>query len=245
MTLQKLISTGNIIQNAKRKRVMFQYGATIGPARYPMFIPRGVNTSKVCMLPRPVLNCRPGNKANLYLQSNIWIQDLVMDMAELTLSHLMSIGDKKSCELLHYINFSLTTVPSCLRICNSFFTTMIIVGDIDEEGVIPIHVDQDDHISAILTLGDRNLKGGSTIYLNGVNTKDTGDVVHKIPFQHGRCIIGNFESVYHGVEAWIGTRITLSLSLHRHVLEHFIENGVDQYNQFVKAGYPSKDFIAY
>ena len=122
---------------------------------------------------------------------------------------------------------------------------MIIVGGIDAEGVIPIHIDQDDHISAILTLGDTDLKWGSTIYLNGVNTKDTGDIVHRVPFRHGRCQVGNFESIFHGVEAWVGTRITLSLSLHRHVLEHFIDHGVDQYNKFVKAGYPSKHFIAY
>ena len=79
---------------------------------------------------------------------------------------------------------------------------MIILGEIDEEGVIPIHVDQDNHISDILTLGNNNLKGGITMYLNGINTKDTGDVVHKLPFMHGRYQVGNFDSIYHGVDAW-------------------------------------------
>ena len=121
---------------------------------------------------------------------------------------------------------------------------MILVGDEECDGDIPLHTDNDDLVSAILNLGDETLTGGSTIFKNGVNTKVTGEVVRTVTFKHGRLQIGNFEHVFHGTTPWKGKRWTLSFSLNRHVLNHFLDEGSYYYDKFVKAQYPSNMFVA-
>ena len=64
-------------------------------------------------------------------------------------------------------------IPSSLRICDSFFTQMIILSDDEKEREqkIRIHIDSDDYVNAILTLGDISEKDGNTIYYNGTHKK--------------------------------------------------------------------------
>ena len=49
---------------------------------------------------------------------------------------------------------------------------MIVVGDFSGEGEIPLHKDNNDHINAIFSVGDNNIKGGRIIYYSGVKMKD-------------------------------------------------------------------------
>ena len=53
------------------------------------------------------------------------------------------------------------------------FTQMILLQSNtgDSSGIIPTHVDKDDHVNAILTLGNIDIGGGSTVYYDGINSK--------------------------------------------------------------------------
>ena len=239
--VNNMMRSGVRAQTGKRRRPMYLFGGTIGVSRYPLYINNNLETA---MLPRPVTLSRPGRPGHDFMQTTPWLQDLVLDISELTLKHLLHIGNENSELTLRYINLSLTQIPSCLRICNSFFTSMILVGDEECDGDIPLHTDNDDLVSAILNLGDETLTGGSTIFTNGVNTKVTGEVVKTVTFKHGRLQIGNFEHVFHGTTPWKGKRWTLSFSLNRHVLNHFLDEGSYYYDKFVKAQYPSNMFVA-
>ena len=242
-TMIDMMKKGERIHTKKRQKVMYQFGGTIGPARYPLFLQKE-NSYQLSILPRPVIKSRPGGVGFNFMNDTIWLKDLIMDISELTLKHLLQTGNKDAETVLRYINLCLTLVPSCLRICNSFFTSMIVVGDLVSSNEIPLHTDNDDHISAILTLGDDNITGGSTIHANGVNSNDMGEIVHKVPFRHGRLQVGNFNEIYHGAETWTGRRVTINLSLHKSLLQHFITDGCTYYNQFKEAGYPRTMFVA-
>ena len=65
--------------------------------------------------------------------------------------------------------------PSCLRICDSFFTMMIVVGDFSGTGEILLHKDNDDHINAIVYVGENKIIGGMTVYYSGINAKNVGE----------------------------------------------------------------------
>jgi hypothetical protein len=147
---------------------------------------------------------------------------------------------------MEVINQANKLIPSCLRICDTMFTQMIVLqtNSKDNSGSIPVHIENDDHVNAILTLGDIAVGGGSTVYYDGTNRKDVGKEYLNIPFEHGRLQIGYFDHVYHGVSCWKGDRVTVSLSLQRKILKHFVLYGSKYYDQFKEKGYPSKDFIA-
>ena len=55
-----------------------------------------------------------------------------------------------------------------MRLCNTFFTQMVIVEKCNETNIgIPPHLDDDDIISCIITLGSPN-NGGDTDYYDGL-----------------------------------------------------------------------------
>ena len=55
-----------------------------------------------------------------------------------------------------------------MHICNTFFTQMIMVGSPNEnQGQIPAHLDHDDYITALVSIGDNDMYGGSTCYYEG------------------------------------------------------------------------------
>ena len=79
------------------------------------------------------------------------------------------------------------------------FTQMIVLQNNtgDSSGSIPAHIDDDDHVNAILTLGDISVDGGSTVYYDRTDSKEKGHEYVCIPFEHGRLQIGFFDQVYH------------------------------------------------
>ena len=110
----------------------------------------------------------------------------------------------------------------------------------DSSGIILTHIDEDDHVNAIITLGDISIGGRSTVYYDRINSKEMVNEYFSIPFEHGRLHIGFFDQVYHGFTMWKGDIVTLSFSLQRKILNHFVQFGSRYYDQFVAHGYLSK-----
>ena len=158
-----LCSCGNKITTQVRKLTMFQYGATIGPAQYPKFV--NPMTYRDSMLPRPVVKSRPNNCGYLLLRNFQWIKKLSMIVEKATFDHLKEDKTENSLSLLKCNDFSIKNIPSCLRICDTFFTQIILVGDPNaDHGEIPIHTDNDDYITALVSIGTNNIRSGHTNY---------------------------------------------------------------------------------
>ena len=87
-----------------------------------------------------------------------------------------------------------------------FFYQFVLLGSDASDGKMPLHLDNYDHINAILPVCDCNISGGETQYYNGISRSDIGVPVLTIPFQHGIIQIGRFDSVFHGVSGWSGGR---------------------------------------
>ena len=234
------------VKTSTKKRVlnMWQYGGTIGPARYPKYL-RDVNIPRYSMLPRPVTLSRPGEMGHTIMTYSHWLQHLVTDVEELTLQFLAKMTNTNfSTTVMKHVTFSKNNVPSCLRICDTCFTQMVFLG-FEKEGQLPAHRDNDDYINAVCSFGDDTVKGGTTLYFDGMNTKQQGKVVHKVPFCHGRVQIGFYHAIVHGASNWTGGRRgTINLAMKRQLLKHFYEHGDRYYSQFRDAGYPRGDFVA-
>ena len=213
------VSVGSICQGGtrmktkKRKMVMYQFGGTIGASRYPLFLKNETDlkghSSNFSMLPRPVVKSRPGEYGHTIMNHTPWLKKLVGDISAVVQKFLFQLNSGNSENCIQVIEKTLQIVPPCLRISNSFFTQMIILRDekLKKENDIPVHIDEDDYINAILTLGDISNDGGSTVYYTGVHQNDTGKICYSVPFEHGRLQIGFFDQVYHGVSGWEGDRV--------------------------------------
>ena len=234
---------GSKMETNKRMMQMFLFGGTIGWSRTPMFhIGR---SEKNHMLPRPVVSCRPGNYGYLLTHSDNWLQKLTNTVQDLTIDFLTKDDSKKSKEVLDLTRKCKQIVPSCLRICNSFFTAMIVVGDFSGGGQIPLHKDNDDHINAIVSIGDNKIKGGRTIYYSGVKMKDLGKKERAVHFEHGRVQIGYFDDIIHGAKKWTdGNRCIINFCMKKKILNHFLQFGDKYYSQFMNAGYPRGLFVS-
>ena len=164
-----ICSGGNKIVTKVRKQTMFQYGATIGPARYPKF--HNPQHNKPSMLPRPVVKSRPGNLGHYLLNQCSWLRHLCKLVEKLTIESLIDETTESSQFIQQMIHKSNTIIPASLRICETFFTQMIIVGHPAAVcGNIPIHLDKDDIITALLSIGDTDVDGGSTNYYEKLMT---------------------------------------------------------------------------
>ena len=49
---------------------------------------------------------------------------------------------------------------------------IIVVGDFSGNGETPLHKDNDNHINAIVSVGENKIKGGMTVYYSGVNANN-------------------------------------------------------------------------
>ena len=81
---------------------------------------------------------------------------------------------------------------------------MIVVGDFTGSGEIPLHFDSNDYINAIVSIGDKQIIGGNTVYYDGTTPKKPGTKIREVKFQHGRIQIGYFDDIIHGATSWIG-----------------------------------------
>ena len=232
-----------------RKNPFFQFGSTTGSAKYPKFR-ASKDSDAESMLPRPVVCCRP-NKLGWHLQQHSWLIDLVSDIETYTILYIKENRNffPHAEELLLQLHDFKHGVDSNLLICETFFNQMIMIGELDRNGDMNLHVDKEDAVSCVLHLGEVN-KGGSTNYYNGlkagknVPASFNGDLVHSVPFEHGRLQIGLYKDVIHGVDSWEGSRITIDFNTKISVLNHYSIFGNQFTDQFKDAGYPAGNFLA-
>ena len=165
---------------------MFQWGGTVGPSRFPTFALKDEHEDTRHMLPRPVVKSRPGNLGHKLMNTNIWLKSLCKDIETLTMNHLINQKTQTSEKILRHIDFCKKTLPESLRICNTFFTQMIMVGSFNYcKGNIPIHVDDDDFITALFSVeGSSKTHGGTTLYIERkfISNKESLMISKRIPF---------------------------------------------------------------
>ena len=122
---------------------------------------------------------------------------------------------------------------------------MILVGCTNQnEGIIPFHFDDDDYITALLSIGDTDVNGGDTFYI-GNKADDCLSIFKKVSYCRGNLQIGSYDKIMHGTSSWSGGfRGVINFSLQKKILNHFVDHGSKYYDQYINAGYPSGDFLA-
>ena len=255
-TFSLLTSCAKRSSTEARKNNFYQYGSTLGSAKYPKFrilvpekLPKGDDVYEP-MLPRPVVCCRPNN-LGWYLQKEQWLIDLVSDIETYTLSYLER--NKKyiphAKELMNQLLKFKHEVDKNLLICHTIFNQMIVIGELEKNTDMKVHIDKDDAIACILHLGKVS-SGGSTNYFDGLKAGKNvpsimnGKLVHSVPFEHGRLQIGMYKDIVHGVDYWEGTRITIDFNTKLSILNHYSLFENKYMDQFKDAGYPSGHFCA-
>ena len=138
------------------------------------------------------------------------------------------------------MNFSEEVIPQSLRLCNTFFTQMVIVGKCNEiNNGIPSHSDEDDLISCIITLGSPN-NGNDTDYYDGINNNIFMDKNILVPFKHRQLQIVITKSIIacvHGMAIeWYWNLIW------KKIVDHFQLYGMKYYKKYQKEGF-SRFFI--
>ena len=161
-------------------------------------------------------------------------------------------------EVLKAIEDSKGKIPKDLRLGDTFFKHMTVLGKMEmkqmatknstnRDDLIALnvnpHMDKGDIVTALFHVGNVS-KGGKTIYYNGKNAKNKGDIIFSQPFQHGNLTVGFYSSVLHAVESWEGQRGSFVLNLKSAVLEHFRKYGDQFYQKYVWNGYPQKTFCS-
>ena len=122
---------------------------------------------------------------------------------------------------------------------------MIVVGGPTENnGDIFIHLDKDDYITALVSMGTDNVISGDTYYYEKID-KERFILVRSIKFKHLNIQIGQFDKVFHGTSQWQNNlRGVLSFSLQKDLLNHFETFGMTYYSQYALVNYSSGDFTA-
>ena len=116
-----------------------------------------------------------------------WIKQLIGDISKKMIEFLLTFNTSMNREFFEVVRQAIHLIPSCLQICEYMFTQMILLQSNTEysSGSIPAHIDEDNHVNAILTLGNISVGGGSTVYYDGTDSKEKGKEYVSIPFEHG------------------------------------------------------------
>jgi hypothetical protein len=213
--------------------------------------------TKEHMLVRPVVKSRPYQQGSIMMKKCRWLIQLVKKVEYLTFEYLkeqrsqLTVNQhKNSTQLTEFVYdhaiFSKKHILSSLRICDTFFTQMILVGSFNKtDGYIPSHKDNDDYVTALISLGHTaTLVGGDTFYFE-VTSGGKKRVKQTVTYQHGNIQIGFFDEVKHGAFHWKnGYCGVINLSIQKKVLDHFYKYGNWYYVQYIEAGYPSGAFMA-
>ena len=222
---------------------MYCVGSTIGAARYPRFFNPVSKTNS--MLPRPVVNSRPGG-LSFTLYQKPWFKEMAKIMENCLFSHLNSLD--KTIEYNNGLIKSIEvakTIPKSLCVCGTIFHQLFIVTSNKTFKEIKPHKDQNDLVNCLLTLGV-TVNGGDVIFYED-DLKSYDKMKSKrisIPWEHGRILIGNFNEVLHSVEPWDGSLFFLNFAIKIPILKHFEQHGTKYYDQYEKENFPSKDFLA-
>ena len=113
------------------------------------------------------------------------------------------------------------------RLAAKILTKMIMVGSFNSDcSRIPIHVDGDNFITALLSVGGSSeIKGGSTFYVEKDMWKENKpyNISTKIPFRNSDVQIGCFDNVLHGTNSWNDCmRGVINFSMQKKLLNHFL-----------------------
>ena len=85
------------------------------------------------MLPRPVVKSRPGECVHTILKYSMWLNYLVRDISSYVFQYLYDMNNEFSKKCLGIITQCKKIIPKSLRICDSFFTQMIILRNDEKE----------------------------------------------------------------------------------------------------------------
>ena len=175
---------------------------------------------------------------------NIWLKELVSDLASIIINHLTSTNPPGSKEILDDIDYCLSSVLKSLRVCGTFFMSMYVLGHPKiSKGMVPFHIDRNNIINTIIYIGPHNIEGGYSIQMDGPNKQNLiPEFLNK--FTHGNVMVGNLNKLFHGVTPWNGWRQAIHLSIKKGIIQHFCEHTDYFYKQFSSKGFPSGKFVA-
>ena len=129
---------------------------------------------------------------------------------------------------LKIIENAKSLIPKELRQGDSCFTSVAFVGSLDRGAVRHNHphLDKNDLLGGILSLGNVSSGGGTVYYFEDPNSavKKIGEPAVYVPFKHGRFQVGHFEQVFHEGEEWEGDRGIISFYLTKKIYENFVHN---------------------
>ena len=130
---------------------------------------------------------------------------------------------------------------------------MIIVGCIkSNSGFIPLNLNNDDHITYLLSLGGGfEETGGCTFYIKEDSPKKSSKgrsslviIKKRVQNQHGNLQIRCYDHVLHGANQWLGwKRCVINFRMQKKVLQHFSQCRCQFFQQYVDTGFPSGDFL--
>lgn len=257
-------SSAAVIYNKKRKNYNYLIGSTdFAGNTVPKFVNPLKTKTNTCtgesMLPRLYYKWLEAYiKSHRCFEMNSWFKYFVEDLSVLTITHvrnaIVRAQQDNNIPLLQNLRviyrkimFVLNKLPSSLKIYNSIFTQLAIVGkypNADSTGEIPLHRDNKDIISCVVTFGTVEEGSGSTIFHDGIDDKQQGNEIYSLPFKHGRIQIGTYSEILHEVTKWRGDRLTMNFNIKAQIVDHFEVFGDYFYKQYESKDYPCELFVA-
>lgn len=229
-TYQDLCKSFTIINRGKRGIPMFCAGSTLGRAQVPSYRDE---KGQRHMLPREYPKCRRGESGYNSLRQP-WLIQMFKDIESIALNFVylhMPNGPQKE-ETIYFITKSKSNVPSELRISDTFFTQLSIIGRMSDNEIfqsINLHKDHDDVFSVVLHLGNPSSGGGTVVY-DGKTARKKGNLVFTFEFKHGYIHFGPFCSMLHATEPWKGRRGSIVLNLKKSMVRFFLSKAVVYYH---------------
>ena len=223
-TYLNLMRKGYMYKNRRHVKSvpMFLFGSTI-MGTHTSYIYKGV------LMPRANTESRPGRPGFEALK-DADICGFARACEAFTLEYLRQHHSEKHKRVLEFK--SRTVAHPELRVCGTIFTAMALVGNL-QNGNNHLHMDFHDLCSCIIMVGT-NIKGGSTIYYNGVSVKEPGEIVHEEKHAHGKVQIFPFEVTPHKGSRWIGKRGIISFYVNLKIVEHFETYGSTLYKPWLR-----------
>lgn len=242
-TYTSIRKTVTCTKGPQRKINMYLFGSTIGRTNYPCYYDKDGYHN----LPRPYAHYKPKSIARQTIDRT-WFTEFVSDIEKAVIYFLRQLYpySKKAKMTLFYMELSKKVIPMECRICGSCFNHMTMLGNLKYEvnSEIKAHIDEEDIVTALFHIGEPK-SGGSTLYFDGVSSKNKGKIQHVVPFQHGRLQVGFFNETVHAAGEWEGIRGGINLNLKRNVLRFFQNKELSKYyDQYKRAGFPSDNFVA-
>ena len=106
--------------------------------------------------------------------------------------------------------------------------------------MIHVHKYNKDFLSVIITLVT-NIRGGDTVFYDGIKTSDLGSGSHVLKHLHGRIIFGSFD-FFHVGTLWRGPIVVISFIPTKQNFAHLYHHGDRFYNwcinKTIKTKYP-------